>query len=218
MKNLLMFGCFCLLYGLGPAQPVPLRAFSEASLDSLRAVEAYQYGQDPLPESPSEASPATPEGRENNWLDLPISAILLYSLLAVVLVIVMVIMLRQVGANSGRRVEARADQPAEVKDLITTDFSTLVAESEARQDWRMALRYHYLWILQQLQARNFIQWHPYKTDSDYEQELAGRPMGEAFSELMRTFVYTWYRGSPLTQEVYQVQQARAQQFHQQYFR
>lgn len=178
------------------------RAFSGGLVDSLRQVEAYQYGK-----APEQSSP-TPSNRENNpteekqktgqaiqWL--------IYLLVAGILLVVAFVVIRQFSGTTGKRLDrAPGLQIESTEDLAYSDFQTLATAAEATQDWRLAFRYRYLWVLQQLQINNQIIWHPYKTDSDYLQEIRNPAQKAAYEPLMKAYSFIWYGQKEINQAQY----------------
>lgn len=178
------------------------RAFSGGLVDSLRQIEAYQYGIAPEKFSP------TPSQRENNpteekqktgqaiqWL--------IYLLVAGILLVVAFVVIRQFSGTTGKALDRISGLQIEsTEDLTYSDFQTLAIAAEATQDWRLAFRYRYLWVLQQLQTNNQIVWHPYKTDSDYLQEIKSHGLKTAYEPLMKAYSFIWYGQKEINQTQY----------------
>lgn len=82
---------------------------------------------------------------------------------------------------------------AEISENIhEIDFPKSIAEFENRKDYRSAVRYHFLYFLKKLSAKNLIEWNPEKTNRDYYLELKDTGLKKNFRELSRVFEYVWY--------------------------
>jgi Domain of unknown function (DUF4129) len=78
------------------------------------------------------------------------------------------------------------------EDIRRMDFDALVAESIARGDYRSATRLRFLHTLRLLADRDYVTWHPGKTNFEYVAELRKSPFSEGFGRLSHYFEYAWY--------------------------
>ena len=83
------------------------------------------------------------------------------------------------------------------------DIAKLIEQALAQKEYRMALRYRYLLLLQQLGVKQFIQWEPQKTNHDYEREIKDKSIQQDFKELTYLYDYVWYGNFALDAEAYQ---------------
>ncbi|MCE7054325.1 DUF4129 domain-containing protein [Algoriphagus sp. AGSA1] len=86
--------------------------------------------------------------------------------------------------------------------LESDNLSALVEEALGNQDFRLALRYRYLSVLQQLIRRKLIAWKSSKTNFDYQIELRETPFVEPFTEVTRIYNFVWYGHFDLDAEAY----------------
>lgn len=84
-------------------------------------------------------------------------------------------------------------------DIENNDFATLIQRAKANQDYKRAVRYYYLWILQKLTERNLIDWHKEKTNYDYFLELDKQNIQTDFSQSNYIFDNIWYGDFPLNE-------------------
>ncbi len=75
---------------------------------------------------------------------------------------------------------------------FTDDLAERLADAEARQDFRLAVRLGYLTALRQLADRDLIRWLPDKTNTHYLRELPPGALRDAFAPLTRAFELAWY--------------------------
>lgn len=84
-------------------------------------------------------------------------------------------------------------------DIQSNNFEDLIAKAKAENDFRKAIRYYYLWILQKLVDRKLIKWNKDKTDLQYLEELKEHPIRYDFSKNAYIYDYAWYGGFELNQ-------------------
>ena len=68
---------------------------------------------------------------------------------------------------------------------------------------RMGIRYHYLYILKELDEKNFIQFHKNKTNRDYLQEIQSANIRSQFQIQTMVFDYVWYGNFHLSNDQFQ---------------
>ena len=78
-------------------------------------------------------------------------------------------------------------------DLLARDnFKQLVNEASTDLNYRLAVRYYYLWVLKELSAAKFIHYDVEKTNSDYQFELLNTEMKKPFLYTSYLYNYIWY--------------------------
>lgn len=78
--------------------------------------------------------------------------------------------------------------------LPTTDknFDTFIDKAKRENNYRLAVRYLYLQLLQRLTAVGAIEPAVDKTNTEYLNELVGKPYKETVAVLTRYYDYAWY--------------------------
>jgi hypothetical protein len=84
------------------------------------------------------------------------------------------------------------DYKVEEENIHVLDFKALIQEAINSGNYRLAIRYLYLFSLKKLADRDLIEWIPGKTNHEYEQELTGLQVASHFSKLGYYFEYAWY--------------------------
>lgn len=79
-----------------------------------------------------------------------------------------------------------------VENIENVDLDALIREALAQENYRLVIRYMYLKALKELAARNLIQWHYDKTNSDYQREIQSPALKEGFREVSYVYDYVWY--------------------------
>jgi hypothetical protein len=129
-----------------------------------------------------------------------------YLFFAILLIFAIILIFRD-EVNSVFRVRGRnvgvADQALWQEEKIEgRDFLGMANEMAAAGDFRLALRYRYLHMIQLLSSRGHIAWRPDKTNHDYLRELSGSPLRDSFRYITYLFNYTWYGHFELDEATY----------------
>ncbi len=77
-------------------------------------------------------------------------------------------------------------------DIDSVDFRNLISHAEQDNNFRLAIRYYYLWLLKVLGNKGIIHYDVEKTNSDYRQEIEEGPIRNAFDYTSYLYNYIWY--------------------------
>ena len=83
------------------------------------------------------------------------------------------------------------------------DIQELIKKALANENYRLAIRYYYLYILQLLSERELIDWQQQKTNDDYMVELSDSSFKNDFGKATLLYDYVWYGEFELNHERYQ---------------
>lgn len=72
------------------------------------------------------------------------------------------------------------------------DIPTLIQEAIGQNNYRLAIRYYYLWALKHLSENEHIAWQPQKTNEDYILEIGKEQLKSEFKNITRIYDYVWY--------------------------
>lgn len=72
------------------------------------------------------------------------------------------------------------------------DIPALIQEAVSRNDYRLAVRYHFLYILQQLSRKHVIRYDKTKTDADYATEISDATLKKGFEKANQIYDFIWY--------------------------
>ena len=72
------------------------------------------------------------------------------------------------------------------------NINKLIEEAVAASDYRLAVRFHYLLILQKLSEAGLIDYQYSKTDEEYLAEIQAKELGRQFSQITRIYDFIWY--------------------------
>lgn len=77
-------------------------------------------------------------------------------------------------------------------NIHVADFKSLIEIAESENNYRLAIRYYYLWLLRSLTNAQLIDYDVEKTDSDYLYELQSKTNRDQFSYTSYLYNYIWY--------------------------
>lgn len=77
-------------------------------------------------------------------------------------------------------------------NIHEADFKSLIASAEKDNNYRLAIRYYYLWLLKQLSQKGVIEYDVEKTNSDYYYEITSKNIKDGFSYTSYLYNYIWY--------------------------
>ena len=77
-------------------------------------------------------------------------------------------------------------------NIHATDFKSLIHRAEKEDNYRLAIRYYYLWLLKSLTTAEVIEYDVEKTNSDYYYEIQSESIKEEFSYTSYLYNYIWY--------------------------
>lgn len=83
------------------------------------------------------------------------------------------------------------------------DIQLLIQKALSDKDYRLAVRFYYLYILQLMSAQELIDWQLQKTNHDYENEIKKPELKNAFTKITRLYDYVWYGDFSIDESQYQ---------------
>jgi hypothetical protein len=132
-----------------------------------------------------------------------------YVLLAVFLFILIKFF---IGVNTRAVLHAKKSQAivalSEEEHIIKNeDIQQLIENAIGQKDYRLAVRYYYLYILQLMSEKELIVWELQKTNEDYKLELQKQELVEPFATSTRLYNYFWYGEFPIDKTKYKKAEA-----------
>lgn len=95
--------------------------------------------------------------------------------------------------------EAQVFLSEEEKIIKSENISDLIEQAIREGDYRLAVRYYYLQLLRQLNAKELIQYEFQKTDTEYLNELKKEDFRPELKKLMRIYDFIWYGSFPISE-------------------
>jgi hypothetical protein len=91
----------------------------------------------------------------------------------------------------------------EEKIIRNRDIRKLIEKAVSKENYRQAVRYHFLYILQQLSRNDLVTYDSGKTDEDYLNEIKDPALKSRFKRVNRIYDFVWYGHFETTAEDYQ---------------
>lgn len=88
------------------------------------------------------------------------------------------------------------------EDISGINFAEKINLAIKENNFRLAIRWHYLKQLNTLNETNKITWLPYKTNIDYSNELIKTTIYPQFKDISRIYDYAWYGEYKITPTTY----------------
>ncbi|MFH6604907.1 DUF4129 domain-containing protein [Maribacter algicola] len=132
--------------------------------------------------------------------------ILPYVLLALLLFILIKFFLN-VNASTlkqAKKNEALVALSEEEHIIKNEDIQQLIQKALLDKDYRMAIRYYYLYILQLMTDNEVIAWELQKTNFDYLNEIDDQTLKQPFGVITRWYDYIWYGNFNIDEANYRI--------------
>ncbi len=132
--------------------------------------------------------------------------ILPYVLLALLLFILIKFFLN-VNASAlkqAKKNEALVALSEEEHIIKNEDIQQLIQKALQDKDYRLAIRYYYLYILQLMTDKEVISWELQKTNFDYLNEIDEQTLKRPFGAITRWYDYIWYGNFNIDEAKYRI--------------
>ncbi|WP_327138699.1 DUF4129 domain-containing protein [Niabella yanshanensis] len=177
------------------AASVSGRKLPAGYIDNLKREDNFDYVKNGIPE---------PEKRNAPEMSFPIGEIWIY--VAIILFLLLLAWyLKEHNLLFFRKKSAAvqsAPQEELLKDIFTIEYESAIKEALSNNNYRLAIRLHYLQLLKTLSEKGMIQYQPDKTNFDYLLQIRSTPHHADFSSLTRQYEYSWYGLFPINQAQY----------------
>lgn len=148
------------------------------------------------------------------WFDAPRKTTLsifdnlstLFYILVILFVIYLIVKI--IMNNEGRWVFGKNKTSKEItykdveQDISIVDFEELIENALENENYRLAIRYSYLWVLKKLDEKSIIEYNAEKTNVDYQYELEKTAYAESFKTASYYYSYVWYGEFFINKEAY----------------
>lgn len=92
--------------------------------------------------------------------------------------------------SSGKNPELILDEDEKI--IRFKDIPDLIKKALSRGNYRLAVRYQFLYVLQQLADRDIVEYDSSKTDEEYLSEIQDPSVKKQFQKLNRIYDFVWY--------------------------
>lgn len=92
---------------------------------------------------------------------------------------------------------------SEEEQLIKNeDLQKYLQKAVMEKNYRLAIRYYYLYMLQLMSEKDLIVWELQKTNNDYLNELKKPELKQPFTTITRLYDYIWYGDFEIDEQKY----------------
>ena len=140
---------------------------------------------------------SNPEKAENYATNF-IKFLGLVILLIAVYFIVKIILNKEGRWIFGKSKQNKTDYDTIDENLQSIDFKKLIEQTNAAGNYRLEIRYYYLWVLKKLADKNYIILQAEKTNLDYFNEIKAESSKADFKYISYLYNYIWYGEFDLT--------------------
>lgn len=78
------------------------------------------------------------------------------------------------------------------ENIHSIDFKVIINKALHDKNYRLAVRYYYMWLLKSLTDKGEIEWDIEKTNRDYYKEIKSESLKQDFQFLSYVYEYSWY--------------------------
>lgn len=78
------------------------------------------------------------------------------------------------------------------ENIHSLDFKVIINKALHDKNYRLAVRYYYMWLLKSLTDKGEIEWDIEKTNGDYYKEIKSETLKQDFQFLSYVYEYSWY--------------------------
>lgn len=89
------------------------------------------------------------------------------------------------------------------EDIHNIDFKSIIEKNKSLKNYRLSIRYYYLWLLKRMSDSHIIEWDIEKTNSDYLYEIQRAALKEDFQYLSYIYDYSWYGEFTIDEALFQ---------------
>lgn len=93
---------------------------------------------------------------------------------------------------SGKTEKASVLLTEDEEIISNKDIQSLIDKAINQKNYRLAVRYYYLLVLQKLQENELIEWEPQKTNEDYIKEIKQKTIIDRFKNATYLYDFVWY--------------------------
>lgn len=198
-SRLKWWGIFVLLFAFSASFAQSETPISQETVENLKKTEGdLWYADLPLPEEQQPKEKSSPNFNLPPWLPLVFKT-LMWAVIAAVLAYIIYVIFQQIKLNRGTINEV-IDDDVEIESaekLSKIDFRKSIQQALEKENYRLSIRFYYLWVIQQLSDNGSITFSKDKTNQAYIQELTknDRISPEItinFKTCTRIYEYVWF--------------------------
>lgn len=187
------------------------RAVPDSVIRNLQKKKDFAYANDPDYWRKKEMS----RDSGGSWLDWLITRPWFRYMVLTLMIGVLLFALIRIGISNRLFIFTGGKRSGDAEEdelLKKDDLAQRVQEAEAQGNYRLAVRYRYMKVLQDMDERKIISLNAQSTNWDYVNRLGGHPLKKQFLLLTRAYEYVWYGEFDLSSDQYGYLKTEFQQF------
>lgn len=168
------------------------QAIPDSALRSLRQDDAFWYANAHFDKKKQEPKRSLSFG---NIFGQPWFRNLMWALIVTSFIVVIILFLVKSNLFFFRRKATAMEEnqtPEIIENIFTISYETELQKAVAQQNFRGAIRLHFLQLLTQLSARGFIQYKEGRTNTEYLNQMGSTNQYSKFRRLVSIYEYAWY--------------------------
>lgn len=185
-------------------EPLPdtasLRSVDQRQVDSMKHLREFEYANDPAywVREEEESGPDPLEKFFGSSFIRPVMYVLLIGL-------ILFIVFKLIDNNNlfyrskGKSLQLNTGEDVMIEE---ENVEAKLKQAVAEKDFRKAVRYQFVWMLQSLDESGWIKFHAQLTNHDYELQLRKAPFYNNFQFLVQVYEYVWYGEFAITEQQY----------------
>ena len=131
-------------------------------------------------------------------IEILMKIIAILVIIFVVYLIVKVLINKEGGWIFGKSAKKITVSEITEEDIHSMDFYSSITKAKKENNWRLATRYYYLWLLKSFSDKDIIEWDIEKTNADYLNEISNLELKNEFQFLSYVYEHSWYGEFDLT--------------------
>lgn len=139
------------------------------------------------------------------WFDLPSEKLVVIVLMIILIPLIIFFLFKYKSRNNW--ILKPEIKEVEIEDIKKVDLLKLLNNALLEQDYRLALRYRFLIILQKLDLQKLVKWHKQKTNRNYVNEIS-TPLKGDFRSITTIFDRAWYGNESISVDDYSLLESR----------
>lgn len=205
------------------AEQVDWRVPSKEKIDEFRKDSAFDYNQLIDPRSLLEMffdwiKSFFPDGTINSQGFSTFLQVIKYAGIAIIVALLVYVILRLLGVNFRAILGKEKIQSSiegidlDFEDGNSLNLQKLIMDAIAEKNYRLAIRYTYLFGLKRMADKGLILWNPTKTNLSYLHEIKDENIRKYFLRNTYIFDYVWYGDRELDAEEFNIAFTRLSEF------
>lgn len=148
--------------------------------------DQYHYGQ--AKEQEEEEKSSSSGNIDISWM----SWLLLILLAGIVAYLIYQLFLKTQLNEKGKEVEPLDIEELEPSQIPKSELEIRLEKALAKEDYRLAIRIYFIFIIKDLSEKNWIRWEKRKTNLSYLMEMRSRENYPQFEKCVSMFEFSWY--------------------------